>query len=230
MSFKRSMDERTRGHGFAVKRQGLLSHEQPGWVSRSLHWAEERSSKVWLLLHDVLQKWRRTDPRCPGRVTVTGQPLCKQDNPASYQVVAAWRCVLKRHRTVHTHKHTKDSTKKSETQTRSVLSIVVPRAVSWVSRSIVTMEDPSLDEAAMVSGELSTLFLQLLVSLSDFKVKSLKIADIIRTSLVVQWLTLHAASAGTWVHSPVRSQLRVSTLQVKIPQAAVKTQHRQINN
>ena len=130
----------------------------------------------------------------------------------------------------HTHKHTKDSTKKSETQTRSVLSIVVPRAVSWVSRSIVTMEDPSLDEAAMVSGELSTLFLQLLVSLSDFKVKSLKIADIIRTSLVVQWLTLHAASAGTWVHSPVRSQLRVSTLQVKIPQAAVKTQHRQINN
>ena len=110
-----------------------------------------------------------------------------------------------------------------------MLSIVVPRAVSWVSRSIVTMEDPSLDEAAMVSGELSTLFLQLLVSLSDFKVKSLKIADIIRTSLVVQWLTLHAASAGTWVHSPVRSQLRVSTLQVKIPQAAVKTQHRQIN-
>ena len=77
-----------------------------------------------------------------------------------------------------------------------MLSIVVPRAVSWVSRSIVTMEDPSLDEAAMVSGELSTLFLQLLVSLSDFKVKSLKIADIIRTSLVVQWLTLHTPNAG----------------------------------
>ena len=75
----------------------------------------------------------------------------------------------------------------------------------------------------MVSGEFSTLFLQLLESLNDVKVKSLKTPDIIRTSLVVQWLRLHAPSAGTWVQSLARSQQRASMLPVKTAQDAVKT-------
>ena len=148
MSFKQSMDEQTRGHRSAVKRQGLLSHGQPGWISRSWRWVEERAPKVWCPLHDVLQKWRRTDPWCPGEGAGKGWPwrdsLCANRTILHHtRVVVAWRCVLKFHRTVHTHtqEHTKDSVKKSEIQRRSVLKRVVPRAVSWVSGSIVIMED-----------------------------------------------------------------------------------------
>lgn len=96
-------------------------------------------------------------------VTVTGQPLCKQEQSCILPGGGRMKvCPEMSQNATPTHEHTKESTKRAKTQTRSVLNIV-PRAVSC-SRSIVTMEDP-LDEAAMVSGELSTLFLQLLVSL-----------------------------------------------------------------
>ena len=55
------------------------------------------------------------------------------------------------------------------------------------------------------------------------------------TSLVVQWLRLHAPKAGglgstpdQWTRSHML-QLRISMLQIKILHAATKTQHSQIN-
>ena len=117
-----------------------------------------------------------------------------------------WRCVLKCHRTVHIYTQTHSTAWQRVKSKQGLCLIVLYQGQfpgfheAWSLRKI-----PSLHEAAMVSGEFSTLFLQLLVSLNDFKVKSLKTADIIRTSLVVQWLRLHAPSAGTWVQSLVRS-------------------------
>ena len=107
---------------------------------------------------------------------------------------------------VYTHMDTQKTAWKRVKSKRGLCLIVLYQGqFPGFHEALSLQKIPSLHGAAMVSGEFPTLFLQLLVSLNDFKVKSLKPADIIRTSLVVQWLRLHAPSARTWVQSLVRS-------------------------